>query len=107
MATNVLPEVRALMICDAVCIDQTTRKFYLLGLIGEFFSGKFPSNSPPFSIFFELTELLRPMRISIRLSDLNDERAPIFEFAQDSGPMTPDGICRGVFQFPAGTPMPH
>jgi hypothetical protein len=108
MAEKIQPVVRALMLCDHVCLDKFTAKFYLLGLVGEFFANAFPNHTPPFGIYVELTGLGKNPTIGIRIGDVDDEHEPIIVHRAQAVIRTEsrNEVARSIFEFPMGMAMP-
>jgi hypothetical protein len=73
------PFALSMIICDAVHIDQSTGKAFLLGCFGSIGAEAFPAQHPHMTVFVEVTDCRGRTPFAVRVIDVDERRAPLVE----------------------------
>lgn len=95
----VTPYPLALIICDQIYREPTTGKPSLLGCFSVINAREFPATHPLISVYGAITDGRGRVQIKLRLTDVDDEREPIFEFTSEVEFIDPRSIQELVAGF--------
>ncbi|MGW8257519.1 MAG: DUF6941 family protein, partial [Thermoguttaceae bacterium] len=73
------PIALAMVICDAIWIDPSTKKRTLLGVFSDIAAKNFPAVHPILAAHVSLTDGQGLIPIKMRLIDADEENTPLFE----------------------------
>lgn len=74
------PEVLALVIADHVHRDDTTGKFFILGIRASIGAASFPLNCPSLAVYASMIDGRGATPMRLRLIDVDEAREPVLEF---------------------------
>jgi hypothetical protein len=77
--TGIVPYALALVVCDAIWRDPSTGKRTILGCFSAITAVAFPAKHPLMCVFAAMTDGHGKVPIALRLTDVDEERLPIFE----------------------------
>jgi len=73
----------AMVVCDAIWVDPSTKKPTLLGLFSELGAKNFPVVHPIFAVHLCLTDAIGTVPIKLQLVDADEEEEPLFVVEQE------------------------
>ncbi|MBI1824876.1 MAG: hypothetical protein HY287_03245 [Planctomycetes bacterium] len=73
------PDVLAMVVCDQIITDRLTGKQSIIGMFSKVHAFSFPATHPQLCVYVCLTDGHGKNEITIRITDSNEERAPIVE----------------------------
>jgi hypothetical protein len=68
----------AMVVCDAIWIDPSTGKHFLLGLFSEIAARDFPAMHPLIAVHVCMTDAEGKILIKLQLVDVDESRDPLF-----------------------------
>jgi hypothetical protein len=77
--TGIVPYALALVVCDLIWRDPSTHKPTILGCFSAITAAAFPAKHPLMCVFAAMTDGHGKVPIALRLTDVDEERLPIFE----------------------------
>ena len=79
---TVTPYPLAMVVCDFVWRDPYSGKNTLIGTFSVIGGTSFPLVHPSLGVYVSLTDGIGQFSVKLELTDVNDEREPIFELEQ-------------------------
>lgn len=73
------PFALSMILCDAVHIDQSTGKAFLLGCFSSIGAETFPARHPRMTVFAEVTDCRGRTPFSVRVIDVDERQPPLVE----------------------------
>ena len=77
------PLTLAMVVCDAIWTDQTSRKTTLLGIFSEIESTSFPLRHPLMAVHISMTDAHGTVPIEVRLVDADEADDPLFKVERE------------------------
>jgi hypothetical protein len=96
----IVPYPLAIIVCDAIHIDQSTGKRTLLGLFSEIGASAFPCRHPLLAVHVSLTDGRGLVPLKFRLVDCDEVHDPLFEATSDVPFTDPRAIMEFGFAIP-------
>jgi hypothetical protein len=100
------PDVLAVVLADTILRDMATGKLYIQGTYSVIVAQTFPYQHPSIAVYFAITSGHGKTPIKMRLIDVDETRAPVFEQAMDFDFPDPLAVVEGVF-VAVGPPFPE
>ena len=93
------PIALAMVVSDAIWTDPGSGKKTILGTFSTIFGTEFPLVMPQIAIYLALTDAEGEVALNLRIVDVDEARAPVWE--QEIKPAFPDkiAIAEGVMVF--------
>ncbi len=85
------PFALSMIICDAVHLDPSTGKAYILGCFGAVGADSFPASHSSMAVFAEVTECRGKTPFLVRVIDVDEQDEPIAE--AETGLDNPDPLA--------------
>jgi hypothetical protein len=91
------PDVLAMLLADAVLRDAITGKFFIQGTYSVILAQALPHKHPLIAVYFAITNGHGKTPIKMRLVDVDEVRAPVFERETAIDFPDPLAVVEGVF----------
>lgn len=93
-----VPFALSMILCDAVHIDESTGKAFILGCFGSIGAETFPAQHPRMTVFAEVTDCRGTTPFLVRVIDVDERHPPLAEATTEVE--MPDPLQTGMLVLP-------